>query len=473
MHVRPRGDERDVSWLELDRRSNQIARMLQDKGVDQGSLVVVALANSAEHFFVDFAVWKLGAMVLPLRWDLPEWERQRLLHLARPSAIVAIWSAAPRGTVSLDELAESIGLDDSELPDRIPNPARVIATSGSTGSPKLIVSPVPGIVGADPMAQSTKLGQPGTRTTQLVISPLYHTNGFSSFNGLLEGQKLVVMERFDAGLAADLIEAHRVNTAIMVPTMLSRIAELNGVQKRDFSSINAILYGGAAIASSVVRQWFSLVGPEHFIFSYGGTESIGLAMARGDEWIQHEGTVGRPVGCEILILDDQRRQLDVGQVGNVFLRRMDGEQGFRYLGAESPRPTADGFSTYGDLGWLDKDGYLFIADRRVDMIVSGGANVYPAEVELALADHESVGDIVVIGLPDEEWGHRVHAIVEPTDMSARLDQEELRRFAGTRLAAYKVPKTIEFVDRIPRSDAGKINRSALVAERTGKTDAPS
>ena len=241
VHVRPGGDGREVSWEELDRRSNQVARMLQQQGVDQGSLVVVALANSAEHFYADFAAWKLGAMVLPLRWDLPEWERERLLLLARPSAIVASWSGAPHGTVTLDQVAKSIALDDSELPDRIPNPVRVIATSGSTGSPKLIVSPVPGIVGADPMAQSTKLGEPGARTTQLVISPLYHTNGFSSFNALLEGQQLVVMERFDAGLAVDLIETHRVNTAIMVPTMLSRIAELDGVQNRDFSSITAIL----------------------------------------------------------------------------------------------------------------------------------------------------------------------------------------------------------------------------------------
>ena len=323
--------------------------------MDQGSLVVVALANSAEHFFVDFAVWKLGAMVLPLRWDLPEWERQRLLHLARPSAIVAIWSAAPRGTVSLDELAQSIG-------------SALLRTSESNTEP-----------GAGHREHRGPPGVPNDRVTSTrhrrcrsdgsvhKVGPTWYSNNPARDLPALSherlfifqrtpggAKKLVVMERFDAGLAADLIEAHRVNTAIMVPTMLSRIAELNGVQKRDFSSINAILYGGAAIASSVVRQWFSLVGPEHFISATGGTESIGLTMARGDESIQHEGTVGRPVGCEILILDDQRRQLDVGQVGNVFLRRMDGEQGFRYLGAKSPRPTADGFSTYGDLGWLDE-----------------------------------------------------------------------------------------------------------------------
>jgi bile acid-coenzyme A ligase len=466
VHVRPDGAERTVSWRELDRRSNQVARLLALRGVGQGSIVVVALENSPGHFFADFGAWRLGATVVPLRWDLPPWERDRLLTLARPAAIVASWTAAPHAVVSPTDLDDSRALDDGALPDRVADPVRVMASSGSTGAPKLIVTRVPGVVGADAMSKKSNVLATRGRTTELVISPLYHTNGFSCVNGLLEGQQLVVMQRFDASLAVDLIERHRVNSTIMVPTMLKRIVELPAVKSRDFSSIDALLYGGAPIPHWVVRAWFELVGPERFVFSYGGTEAIGLAMARGDEWLRHEGTVGRPVDCEIKIVDDAGRQLAPGCVGNIFLRRSDAPAASSYVGAESLTVDADGYSTFGDLGWLDDDGYLYVTDRRVDMIITGGANVYPAEVELALAEHSDVADAVVVGILDAEWGHRVHAIVAAVDVSRPPDPAELRAHVAARLAPYKVPKSVEIVERIPRTEMGKINRSALAAARS-------
>jgi bile acid-coenzyme A ligase len=141
---------------------------------------------------------------------------------------------------------------------------------------------------------------------------------------------------------------------------------------------------------------------------------------------------------------------------------------YGYLGSSRPLPmTADGFGTGGDLGWFDAEGYLFIADRRVDMIVSGGANVFPAEVETALSDHPGIADVVVVGLPDPEWGHRVHAIVERSVAEPPCTEDDVRRFAKERLAAYKVPKSVEFVDAIPRSAATKVNRARLVADRSG------
>ncbi|HMD45273.1 MAG TPA: AMP-binding protein [Acidimicrobiales bacterium] len=463
--VDPAGAERLVTWIELERRANQMARLLASRGVGQGGLVVVALVNSPEHFFATLGAWKLGATVLPMRWDLPPWERDRLLGLAGPAAVVGAWEDGPEGMVTAADVASSAVLEDGPLPDRVADPARAIATSGSTGSPKLIVTPGPGLVNTDPAMQATTQMGVRPKATQLVISPLYHTNGFASLNGLMTGQTLVVMERFDAARAVDLIERWHVNTAITVPTMLQRIAQLPDVATRDFSSIDSILYGGAPLAPWVVRVWLDLVGPTRFWFSYGGTESLGLTMARGDEWLGHEGTVGRPVGCEIRITDPDGNEVPAGTVGEIFMRRLDGAQTFAYVGAATPRTTDDGFGTFGDMGWVDEDGYLFVADRRVDMVVTGGANVYPAEVELALSEHERVADVVVVGLPDEEWGHRVHAIVEPVDPDRAPTPDELRAYARERLAAYKVPKSYEIVERVPRTAAGKVNRATLIAER--------
>jgi bile acid-coenzyme A ligase len=251
----------------------------------------------------------------------------------------------------------------------------------------------------------------------------------------------------------------------MVPTMLKRIAEVPDVRSRDFSSVDAVMYGGAPIAEWVVRAWLEMVGPEHFVLSYGGTEALGLTLARGDEWLRHVGTVGRPVDCDLKIVDDDGRAAPPGSVGNVYLRR-HGVQVARYLGGEDIAVDDEGFATLGDLGWLDDDGYLYIADRRSDMIVSGGANVYPAEVEMALAEHRGVADVVVVGIPDPEWGHRVHAIVEPADHSRPPDRDDLRAHVRARLAAYKVPKSVEIVERIGRTAAGKVNRSSMAAARS-------
>jgi bile acid-coenzyme A ligase len=384
--------------------------------------------------------------------------------------VVAARQDPPADTVSLLDLLHSRELDDAALPDCIPDPARMIASSGSTGQPKLIVTSLPGVGGAEGMSRSTNVLERRGRSTELVASPLYHTKGSSCFNGLIEGQQLVVMERFDASLAVDLIERHRVNSAIMVPTMLKRIAEVPNVRSRDFSSIDAILYGGAPIADWVVRDWLDMVGPRNFVFSYGGTEAIGLTLARGDEWLHHVGTVGRPVDCDLKIVDDDGDTVPAGSVGTIYLRRQ-GVQRTRYVGTTDLAVDSEGYSTFGDLGWLDEDGYIYIADRRSDLIVTGGANVYPAEVEVVLTEHRGIADVVVVGIPDPEWGQRVHAIVEPLDRLSPPACEELRAHVRARLAAYKVPKSIEIVEHVPHSDAGKVNRSAMAAARSGPTTA--
>ncbi|HSS08708.1 MAG TPA: AMP-binding protein, partial [Acidimicrobiales bacterium] len=329
VHAFVEAGERVVSRRELDGRANQVARLLAARGVGQGDLVSVALPNSAEHFFSTYGAWRLGATVLPLRWDLPSWEQDRLLSLARPAAVIALGEVTSSGEASLEEVRASVSLDDSALPDRVADPARAIATSGSTGTPKIIIAPGSGTLGSDVTRRASQTVGLREEATQLVLSPLYHTNGFACHNGLLEGQHLVVMERFDAARAVDLIEQWQVNYAVMVPTMLLRIARLPGLRDRDFSSIDAILYGGAPIPRWVVQAWFDLVSPERFFFSYGGSEGHGLVMTRGDEWLKHEGTVGRPVDCEIRILDEHGRDLPAGEIGEIFLQRADPSPSFR------------------------------------------------------------------------------------------------------------------------------------------------
>jgi bile acid-coenzyme A ligase len=462
--VRPDGSERPISWTELERRATQVAHFFAERGVVHDDLVLIALPNSIEHVIATFAAWKLGASVLPLRHDLPAWERDRLLALADARVVVANWDDAPTGTVSTAMLDATTSHPTDELPDRIPKWSRVVASSGSTGRPKLIAIPVPGVLAATQF--DVVSGEP-ERQIMLGTSPLYHANGWQGgAGGLLDGHRSILMERFDAALAVDLIERHQVTISIMVPTMLLRIARLPDVGARDFSSLHRIIYGGASIPEWVVRAWFDLIGPERFLFTYGSSEGIGIIMTTGDQWLLHPGTTGQPVTCDLKILDPDGKEVPTGTVGEIFMRSHEPGPPFVYVGAETPPATTDDFRSIGDMGWVDDDGFLFIADRRRDLIVTGGANVFPAEVEAALSEHPAVGDQVVIGLPDDEWGHRVHAIIEPVDPAHAPDEAELRAFCKERLASYKVPKAFEMIDRLPRTSAGKINRGALAEERS-------
>ncbi len=218
----------------------------------------------------------------------------------------------------------------------------------------------------------------------------------------------------------------------------------------------------------MLQTWFDLLSPEQVVMAYGMTESLGLTALRGDEWLTHRGSVGRGFrDTEVRILDQQGQPVGVDERGEIYLRSPM-SAGYRYLGGAPLLPsTPDGFRTAGDIGHLDADGYLYIADRRSDMIITGGANVFPAEVECALLEHDGIADVVVIGLSDPEWGRRVHAVIQLADPVNPLSEYHVVAYAKARLAAYKVPKTVEFVDEIPRTAATKVNRSAMIEARGG------
>jgi bile acid-coenzyme A ligase len=296
---------------------------------------------------------------------------------------------------------------------------------------------------------------------------LYHNSPFlNAYRGLADDNTIVLMERFDAAKAVDAIERHRVNYAYMPPIIMRRIIMLPGVRERDFSSIQAIHSSAAPCPPWLKRAWIELIGAEKVYEVYGSSEGIGAAIIRGDEWLEHPGSVGKPVVCDLRILDEQGNDLPPGAVGEIFTRpTATNGPTFHYVGDAKIKSTPDGFYSVGDLGWVDEEGYLYIADRRVDMIISGGANVYPAEVEAALHDHPAIADLAVIGVPDEEWGKRVHAIIQPLDPAHPPAVSDLDAWARARITSYKVPKTYEFVAELPRNEAGKIRRSALADER--------
>ena len=453
------GTQQHLTWSQLDRRSDQIARALAPRGVGPADRVSLRLVNSPELVASVLAVWKLGAVPVPVRWDLPDWECQRVLEVV--DAVVDL------GPDDLPWLMATVDDEIEPQPDAVSPQTHGICSSGSTGTPKVIVIEKPALwdgAGADPFPSGwTDIARP---QVILVPAPLYHTNGFATLTSLLAGDQLVLIERFDAARIVDLIEAHRVTTFTATPTMLRRIADLPDIDHRDLTSLVWILQGAAVIAPSLVRRWIELVGAERFYMAYGMTEGLGLTALRGDEWLTHPGSVGRGYrDTEIKILGESGQELAPGEIGEIFLRWPAGFL-YHYLGgATRLAVTDDGFASAGDLGFVDDDGFLHIADRRSDLIITGGANVYPAEVETALIDHPEVADVVVIGLSDPEWGRRVHAIIEPRDPAAPPSEADIIAFAKSRLASYKAPKTVELVERIPRSEATKVSRKALVDAR--------
>lgn len=460
-HVALDGDERTVTWEWLDRRSGQLAGALRDRGVGLGDRLGLGLRNSPEFVLCVFAAWKLGAVPVPIRWDVPDWELARLRQVLEPRVYL--------GADDLAWIVDTEGREVPALPEVVSPHGHGICSSGSAGTPKIILSTTPAVRLAAFDTPFAELWMPVPRPQDiLVLAPMYHVNAFATLYSMLGGDRLTVLEKFDAGLAVDLIERHHLTTFTATPTMLSRMGRLPGIEDRDLSSLRWILQGAAPMPPSVVDTWVKLIGAERIIMSYGMTEGLGLTMLRCDEWLTHRGSVGRPrTGTDIRIVDAAGDPVPPGETGQIYLRSLD-TGGSTYLGdVPQLEATPDGFRTVGDVGYLDEEGYLYLIDRRDDLIISGGANVFPAEVEKALMEHPKVADVVVIGLRDPEWGRRVHAIIEPTDQAAPPTAQEIIAYAKERLTPYKVPKTIELVDAIPRSEATKVNRGRLREARGG------
>ncbi|MCX4092656.1 AMP-binding protein [Nocardia sp. alder85J] len=459
-------DQRTVSRGELEAGANRLARAYRGLGVTEGDLVTVGLSNGIPFYTTVFALWKLGAVPQLISPALPAPERDAILRLARPVLVVGVDPDRVPGEFRCapDDLLADPALDGTPLPDSPVAPAWKAPTSGgSTGRPKLIVAGQRGELDVAPIAATLRQhdGQ-----VQLVCGPLYHNAPFNfSMYGLLAGQQLVVLPKFDTVAALTTIARHRVQWISLVPTMMSRMHRELSTRPGDYDigSLRSVWHGAAACPPWLKRAWIDLVGADRLFEMYATTESTMMTLITGTEWLAHPGSVGRPLFGRVRILDDAGREAPAGVNGEIFVRPDEGAAAtYRYVGATPRR--VDGWDSVGDLGRVDAEGYLYIDDRRADLIVTGGANVYPAEVEAVLTEHPGVRGVVVLGLPDDDLGHRVHAVIETSEP---LADSELRAFVGARLARYKVPREFTYTEAALRDDAGKVRRAALAATLGG------
>ena len=442
---------RTVTRQELETQSLATAHELARRGVVQGDNVTIALPNSVEFVATTIACWKLGATPQPVSSRLPKRELEEIIELAAPRVVV--------------EAPLEVNLNDTDpLPDAISNPWKAMTSGGSTGRPKLILANAPGTID-DEALPLLLIKLDGTH---LMPGPLYHNGPFVwTMTSLLAGNHVVLGGKFDAERTLQLIDQYHPDSMYVVPTMMSRISKLPlDVRDRyDVSSLKVVWHLAAPCPPWLKEEWINWLGAEAIWELYAGTEAQAATIINGVEWLSHRGSVGRVNPMQFKIVRVDGTDADPGEVGEVFMRTSDDESlhTYRYVGAKARR-IVGGWESLGDMGAIDADGYLYLSDRQTDMILSGGANIYPAEVEAALDEHPRVRSSAVIGLPDDDLGNVVHAIVH-TDDGTPIDIDELRTHMGERLVRYKVPRTFEFTNEPLRDDAGKLRRAALRAER--------
>ncbi|AEG51251.1 o-succinylbenzoate--CoA ligase [Sphingobium chlorophenolicum L-1] len=455
---------RSWTFAAFDALANQRAQSFLVKGMVAGDRVILSMPNRVDYLLSAFALWKIGATPCPVSDRLNEEEFRAIVALSGARHAIGPVSL-PRSEARLHDVDVPIKatLPDAPLPPIISRPGKIAHSGGSTGRPKLIIDPLPSVWGPD------KEGcRRGPRHTLLNPGPLYHSAPFNTTTmAMAQGTHIVCMERFDPVEWLALVEEHRVTYAYLVPTMMTRIARLPEAvtAAADLSSIETLLHMAAPCPPDVKRWWIDRIGADHVWEVYGGTERIGVTTIGGREWLAHPGSVGTAApGQEIIITGEDGSPLAQGEIGEIRFRKSGGAgKGYAYIGAEN-RIVAD-TDSFGDMGWLDKEGYLYIADRRTDMILVGGVNIYPAEIEAAVEMMPGVLCCAVIGLPDADLGNRVHAIVElAPDVSPPEEDGFLARL-GEMIGGLKRPRSVEFTTDPIRDQAGKVRRSALRADR--------
>jgi bile acid-coenzyme A ligase len=282
---------------------------------------------------------------------------------------------------------------------------------------------------------------------------------------LLAGNHVVLGGKFDAETTLALIDRHHPDSMYVVPTMMARISKLprDVRDSYDVSSLKVVWHLAAPCPPWLKEEWIDWLGADAIWELYAGTEAQAVTIITGREWLEHRGSVGRVSTGTMKIVGPGGEDLPAGEVGEIYMRAPEGVTTYRYVGANA-RTLPGGWESLGDMGSIDADGYLYLSDRQSDMILVGGSNVYPAEIEAALDEHPRVRSSAVVGLPDDDLGSRPHAIVQ-TDDGIPIDEDELRAHLAERLVRYKIPRSFEFVGEPLRDDAGKLRRSALRADR--------
>ena len=476
---------------EIRDRASRLARALGELGVGAGDRYAIVLRNEIALLEATAAGAAIGAVPVPVNWH---WAGDDLRHVLRDSgskvALVhsdllgAVEAAAPSG-ISLVEVAvptdvaAAYGFEPPPLSGRFPDLEALIAgsdpvadpvtepalgviyTSGTTGLPKGILRER---VGPD---QAQKIGQALLHTfaadpsmSTLVPAPLYHTapNAHAVF-ALALGMELHVMARFDAEGFLRLVEERGINHVQMVPTMFVRLLKLPQAVRRgyDLSSLRSIVHAAAPCPADVKHAMIDWLGPIINEY-YGGSETGASVFCTSSEWLEHPGTVGRPVlGAAVRVFDPSGEQVPTGETGDIYLKPFPAWPDFTYLGNDAKRRAMDrdGYLTIGDVGHVDAGGFLYLSDRRNDMVISGGVNIYPAEIEACIIGMDDVNDVAVFGIPDRDYGEALAAHVEPAP-GASLTADDVVAHVNRHLARYKAPRVVVFDAHLPREDSGKL-----------------
>ena len=480
-------DERTTrTWREFDERVNRLIHALRAR-LGVGDHVAVVSANRVELFEVLVATMHAGVVVVPLNWHWVADEISyvlddagaRVLFTDPDHADVARAAAAQAAcdvslvTIGGADYEDWVAAQPADEPTEQVLAGPMFYTSGTTGRPKgvrnmLTAAGMPASTwGLVTQGAVENLGVPTDGVT-LLCGPWYHSAqwAFAVFP-LLAGGTLVMRARFDAAEVLDLIDRYHVTNLHLVPTQLVRLLRAPDDARARFSgaSLRVVHHGAAPCPPEVKRQMIAWWGPV-LVEYYGGTEGAMLATITSEEWLAHPTSVGRPWSIvEVVVVRDDGTECEIGEVGTLYVRNKLGTD-FEYHGDPDKTAAAHrspGVFTLGDVGFLDDEGYLHLSDRRIDMIISGGVNIYPAEIEGVLAAHPAVHDVAVFGVPDDEYGEAVMAAVQLADGVEGSDAltDELRAYCRAHLARYKVPRTFDYMAELPRSPTGKLYKRLL------------
>jgi acyl-CoA synthetase (AMP-forming)/AMP-acid ligase II len=466
-----------VTWAELDRRTNALARGFAELELDAGERIGILCRNGSALVESVFASAKLGAHALMLNTSFSAAELQGVLDREQPRVLVhdeefasIVGDASPHGTKRVATGSALAKLRDAqpETPvDPAPEEGRmVILTSGTTGPPK--GARIARASGLEPLAWYLSVVPIHAGSMALVPAPLYHAHGLGQFTiATALGCTVVLPRTFDAEETLALIERHGIEVMAVVPTMLSRIMDLDPTTRRRYetSSLRVVVCSGSALDARLARSFIEEFGPVLYNL-YGSTEVAWATIATPEDLLAAPGTAGRPPPhTRLEILDEAGNPLPPGSTGHIFVAHEMLFEG--YTDPSKNRARVKGMLTPGDLGHLDEQGRLFIDSREDDMIVSGGENVYPGQVEEVLRTHPDVADAVVMGVEDERFGQRLVAFVVPRTGSD-LSEEAVLRFSRENLARFKVPRDVHLRDDLPRNALGKVLRREL---KTGEEEA--
>ncbi|TQM11354.1 acyl-CoA synthetase [Pseudonocardia kunmingensis] len=479
-----------MTYRELEERSNRIAQLFRQRGLRPGDHIAILLANQIELFPIVWAAQRSGLLYTPVNWHLSEAEAAYIVadcgarmlisaaSLEPVAAAAATAAPALESRVVVGDVAGQQSLDDavaglpaSPIDDEVEG-NYMFYSSGTTGRPKGITPELSGAPFGTGLTIDTTMATAfgfSADSVYLCPGPLYHAAPLGwSIGTIRNGGTVVVMERFDARQVLELVQEQRVTHGQFVPTMFVRMLKLDSTVRaaHDLSSLQVVVHAAAPCPVEVKQKMIDWVGPILLEY-YAGSEGNGFCMIDSPTWLERRGSVGRALIGEVHVCDGDGVELEPGQIGTIWF---GGTKRFAYH--NDPGKTASayndrGWSTLGDLGHVDPAGFVYLSDRRSDLIISGGVNVYPREIEDVLVLHPAVADVAVIGLPDEEMGQRVHAVVQPAaqELPDTL-ADELIAFCRERIAGFKVPRTFTFDREFPRLPSGKVLRRVLV-ERYG------